>query len=102
MSQKGGYQGPLEPAGLCQWRIPKSYRADMRVDGIIFADEPLIAQIRKDQGPEQVVNVATLPGHPEGEPGHAGYPLGLWILHRRSGRDRPRGRGRHLARRRRL
>ncbi|MGP0062061.1 MAG: RtcB family protein [Isosphaeraceae bacterium] len=62
MSQKGGYQGPLEPAGLCQWRIPKSYRADMRVDGIIFADEPLIAQIRKDQGPEQVVNVATLPG----------------------------------------
>ncbi len=54
--------GPLEPAGPCQWRIPKSYRADMRVDGIIFADETLIEQIKKDQGPEQVVNVATLPG----------------------------------------
>ena len=39
MSQSGGYSGPLEPAGPCQWRIPKSYRADMRVDGIIFADE---------------------------------------------------------------
>jgi tRNA-splicing ligase RtcB (3'-phosphate/5'-hydroxy nucleic acid ligase) len=62
MSQKGGYQGPLEPVGPCQWRIPKSYRADMRVDGIIFADEALIEHIKKDQGPEQVVNVATLPG----------------------------------------
>ncbi len=62
MSQKGGYHGPLEPVGPCQWRIPKSYRADMRVDGMIFADEALIEQIKKDQGPEQVVNVATLPG----------------------------------------
>jgi len=62
MSQSGGYSGPLERAGPCQWRIPKSYRADMRVDGIIFADETLIEQIRKDQGPEQVANVATLPG----------------------------------------
>jgi tRNA-splicing ligase RtcB len=34
----------------------------MRVDGIIFADDTLIDQIKKDQGPEQVVNVATLPG----------------------------------------
>src|SRR4051812_32840322 len=56
------YTGPLEQVGPCQWRIPKSYRADMRVDGMIFADENLIAQIKKDQGPEQVCNVATLPG----------------------------------------
>ncbi len=62
MGQSGGYRGPLEPAGPCQWRIPKSYRADMRVDGIIFADDKLIEQIKNDQGPEQVVNVATLPG----------------------------------------
>src|ERR1700734_1375313 len=62
MSQSGAYRGPREPAGPFQWRIPKSYRADMRVDGLIFADEHLIDQIKKDQGPEQVVNVATLPG----------------------------------------
>jgi tRNA-splicing ligase RtcB (3'-phosphate/5'-hydroxy nucleic acid ligase) len=62
MSQSGGYLGPLEPAGPFQWRIPRSYRADMRVDGIIFADQALIQEIKKDQGPEQVVNVATLPG----------------------------------------
>jgi tRNA-splicing ligase RtcB len=34
----------------------------MKVDGIIFADDALIEQIKKDQGPEQVANVATLPG----------------------------------------
>ncbi|HEV3167221.1 MAG TPA: RtcB family protein [Isosphaeraceae bacterium] len=56
------FKGPLEQVGPCQWRIPKSYRADMRVDGLIFADENLIDQIKKDQGPEQVANVATLPG----------------------------------------
>src|SRR3954454_24832728 len=62
MSKAGGYTGPLEQVGTCQWRIPRSYREDMRVDGLIFADEALIAQIKKDQGPEQVANVATLPG----------------------------------------
>ena len=62
MGQKGGFTGPLEQVGPCQWRIPKSYRDDMRVDGLIFADDKLIEQIKKDQGPEQVANVATLPG----------------------------------------
>ncbi len=62
MGNKAGFAGPLEQVGPCQWRIPKSYREDMRVDGLIFADDTLIDQIRKDQGPEQVVNVATLPG----------------------------------------
>src|SRR5437763_13867792 len=58
----GAYEGPLEQVGPCQWRIPREYRPDMRVDGLIFADEVLIEQIKKDQGPEQVANVATLPG----------------------------------------
>jgi len=56
------YTGPLEPAGTCQWRIPRSYKPGMRVDGLIFANEELLAHIRKDQAPEQVANVATLPG----------------------------------------
>jgi tRNA-splicing ligase RtcB len=56
------YTGPLEQVSPYQWRIPKSYRPDMRVDGLIFADEVLIEHIRDDQGPEQVANVATLPG----------------------------------------
>jgi tRNA-splicing ligase RtcB len=34
----------------------------MRVDGLIYADDELIEAIRGDQSPEQVANVATLPG----------------------------------------
>ena len=34
----------------------------MRVDGLIYADDELIELIRKDQAPEQVANVAFLPG----------------------------------------
>jgi tRNA-splicing ligase RtcB len=62
MANTGAYTGPLEKVGPCQWKIPRSYRADMRVDGLIFADDALIEHIKQDQGPEQVVNVATLPG----------------------------------------
>jgi tRNA-splicing ligase RtcB (3'-phosphate/5'-hydroxy nucleic acid ligase) len=56
------YSGPLEDIGGCRYRIPKSYRPGMRVDGIIYADAGLIEQIRGDNAPEQVANVATLPG----------------------------------------
>src|SRR2546423_15244946 len=59
---KGPYTGPLEQVDPCCWRIPKSFRPDMRVDGLIFASEKLLAQIKGDQAPEQVANVATLPG----------------------------------------
>src|SRR3954465_12534578 len=62
MTAKGAYTGPLERVNETCWRIPKTYRPDMRVDGLIFADDQLIDQIRADQAPEQVANVATLPG----------------------------------------
>ena len=57
-----GYQGPLIPVNDCCWRIPKSYKPGMRVDGLIYADEHLIELIRSDPAPEQVANVAFLPG----------------------------------------
>lgn len=59
---KAAYAGPLEQVDPCCYRIPKSYRPDMRVDGLIFANETLIESVRKDQAPDQVANVATLPG----------------------------------------
>lgn len=43
-----------------RWRIPPS--GDMRVEGRIYADEKMMADIRNDQSLQQVVNVATLPG----------------------------------------
>jgi len=59
---KAAYKGPLEQIDPCCYRIPRHYRSDMRVDGLIFANEALIEAIRSDQAPEQVANVATLPG----------------------------------------
>ena len=59
---KQGYQGPLERIDETCWRIPKDYKAGMRVEGRIFADERLMKQLRLDQAPEQVANVAFLPG----------------------------------------
>src|SRR5262249_58123691 len=39
-----------------------AYRRHMRVDGLISANERLVESIKKDQAPDQVANVATLPG----------------------------------------
>ena len=57
-----GYTGPLERVDDCTWRIPRSYRAGMLVDGLIFADERLVGHLRSDRAPDQVANVACLPG----------------------------------------
>ncbi len=59
---KEKYTGPLERVSDTLWRIPKSYRPGMRVDGLVFADDVLIESIREDQALEQVANVAHLPG----------------------------------------
>ncbi len=45
-----------------KWRIPKSYKPGMRVEGVIYASEKMLSQIKKDNAPEQVANVAFLPG----------------------------------------
>jgi tRNA-splicing ligase RtcB (3'-phosphate/5'-hydroxy nucleic acid ligase) len=57
-----GWSGKLEKMDDYRWRISKSYKAGMRVDGLVYADEKMLGQIMDDQAPEQVVNVAFLPG----------------------------------------
>lgn len=57
-----GYHGPLERIDETTWKIPRDYKSGMRVNGVIYADERLMDQIRADQAPEQVANVAFLPG----------------------------------------
>ncbi|MFA7303029.1 MAG: RtcB family protein [Methanoregula sp.] len=52
----------LEKIDDFRWRIPQSYKAGMRVPGIIYADEKLLKDIRQDKAMEQVANVAFLPG----------------------------------------
>ena len=56
------WTGPLEKIDDYRWRIPKAYKTGMRVDGIIYADERMIKDVRNDRTPEQVANVAFLPG----------------------------------------
>jgi len=45
-----------------RFRIPKSFKSGMRVDGLIYADDAMIEQIFKDNAYVQVANVACLPG----------------------------------------
>jgi len=56
------YNGPLEKIDDYRWRIPKSSMPGMRVDGLVYASNKLIDSIKNDKAPQQVANVATLPG----------------------------------------
>jgi len=68
------WSGKLEKVDEFRWRIPRSYKKGMRVDGLVYADEPMLSQIVEDQAPEQVANVAFLPGI-------VGYSLAMPDIH---------------------
>ena len=50
----------IERIDDCRWRIPRHGR--MRVDGVVFASERLMSDLRDDPTLDQVANVACLPG----------------------------------------
>lgn len=56
------WNGPLDKVDRFRWRIPTSYKPGMRVPGLIYVDEGHLSVLREDQAPEQVANVAHLPG----------------------------------------
>src|SRR5580765_4431581 len=58
---KDAYRGPLERVDQASWRLPKSYRAGLLVDGLISADDQLIDAIRHDEALQQVAKGAYLP-----------------------------------------
>jgi len=68
------WNGPLERIDDTRLKIPKSYNPRMRVDGVIYADAALLEDIKRDNAPEQVANVATLPGI-------VGYSLAMPDIH---------------------
>ncbi len=43
-----------------RWIIPR--QGKMNVEGLVYADEEMMSDIRKDQSLQQVANVAALPG----------------------------------------
>ena len=50
----------LQQIDSYRWRIPASGK--MRVPGLIYASDALAREIARDKAPEQVANVAHLPG----------------------------------------
>ncbi len=68
------WQGELIKLDGYHYKIPKTYKPDMKTDGLIFASEKMLAKIVEDQAPEQVANVATLPGI-------VGYSLAMPDIH---------------------
>lgn len=65
-----------------RYRIPRSYKKEMRVDAMIFSNPELIKHVVADLSLEQAANVATLPGilgqalaMPDMHQGY-GFPIG--------------------------
>src|SRR3989454_1091816 len=54
-----GWHGPLNKVDAFRYEIPRSYKPGMRTNGVVFIDETMVPQLRQDQAPEQVANVAT-------------------------------------------
>ncbi len=52
----------LEKIDNYRWLIPRTYKAGMLTDAMIYANERLLEAIRRDQSLEQAANVAMLPG----------------------------------------
>jgi tRNA-splicing ligase RtcB len=65
---------PLERIDSNRWRIPQRYNPEMRVPGMVYADDELIELMIGDNALQQVANVATLPGI-------VGYSLGMPDIH---------------------
>jgi len=57
-----GWKGPLRQVDECRWEIPATYKTGMRTAGRIYATAEMVKDIVADQAPEQVANVACLPG----------------------------------------
>ncbi len=56
------WQGQLTKIDDYHWEIPQSYKAGMRVPGLIYASQEMLESIKQEQVLEQVANVAFLPG----------------------------------------
>ncbi|MCH9680040.1 MAG: RtcB family protein, partial [Deltaproteobacteria bacterium] len=50
----------FEPIDAHRYRIPRT--GGMRVPGLVFASPAMIEDIQRDKSPQQVANVAHLPG----------------------------------------
>ncbi|MGD8922553.1 MAG: RtcB family protein [Candidatus Zixiibacteriota bacterium] len=64
------WTGPITKIAPCRYEISPDYQSDtmkkynvrMKVPGLIFSDDRMLRSITRDNSPDQVANVATLPG----------------------------------------
>jgi tRNA-splicing ligase RtcB len=56
------WSGKIERIDPYRWRVPRSYKPEMRTDGIVYSSAEMMQDIKSDNSLEQVVNVACLPG----------------------------------------
>jgi tRNA-splicing ligase RtcB len=56
------WQGQLIKIDDYRWKIPEGYKSGMRVPGLIYATKEMLESMREEHTPEQVANVAFLPG----------------------------------------
>src|SRR2546427_3470313 len=56
------WKGPVRQLDAFRYEIPRSYKAAMRTDGLMFVDENMLPSVLQDNAPEQVANAATMPG----------------------------------------
>jgi tRNA-splicing ligase RtcB len=68
------WRGTLTKVDRYRYLIPRSYKDGMRTDGLIYASEKMVDKLTGDDAPEQVANVATLPGI-------MGYSLAMPDIH---------------------
>jgi tRNA-splicing ligase RtcB len=68
------WQGQFIRIDDYRWKIPDNYKTGMRVPGLIYASKGMLESIRDEQTPEQVANVAFLPGI-------VGYSLAMPDIH---------------------
>jgi tRNA-splicing ligase RtcB len=68
------WQGQFIKVDDYRWKIPENYKTGMRVPGLIYASKEMLESIREEQTPEQVANVAFLPGI-------VGYSLAMPDIH---------------------
>ena len=68
------WQGQFIKIDDYRWKIPEDYKTGMRVAGLIYSSEGMLESMRDEQTPEQVANVAFLPGI-------VGYSLAMPDIH---------------------
>ena len=76
--------GSLEKLDNYRWKLPASFKAGMRVPGLIYSDQNMLRHILQEHAAEQVANVAFFSGDYQIFSGNAGRSLGLRFSHRRS------------------